>query len=490
MDRRTMLSRALAAGAVVAGAPVLLSACTHAPAAAPARTASGGPGAGDAQAPLFTWSRSLPIDSMSPGIGAIGGTELRALAVMNGSLYAGNSYWRDTRRADPALPGAQVLVLESPAGSWQVDIELSERITSGTRAGLRRYHAIGALSTVTFGSDYRGRPLASPRPVLLASVWDRLGSLTLFSKDGQSGRWSKTILAPAAPPSAQIRSFGYHRDTVTRTDLVFAGTNPVGILSGAYDPAGPGQIAWDTRPEPGVSPTRAYQRVMSFAECNGRLYATVGWEIYQRQDGSTPSWTKVFTWGQDLPLNGNGGLRGLTSIADPAGGGQVLLVAAEGPQARLLRIAPRDQFSVTIDLNVASYASAELRTAVRSLIAAYNNMTLYPPYSSAPQPGVSPGSLLIGGYHAATPQSPSGLGRARIAPGAYVLIRGPHGGYRSLQVLDPAITPTPALVATRTITVSPFPSDPPGTIYAGGFDAGELTPHNSAWLYRGTPNAT
>ena len=481
-----MLTRALAAGAVMAGASALLAACRHASAATPAGTAlDGGPGAPGAQASLFTWRRSLPIDSMSPGIGVIGGTELRALAAMGGSLYAGNSYWRDSRRADPALPGAQVLVLDAPTGSWKVDTELGERITSGKQAGLRRYQAIGALSTVTFGSDYRGRPLASPRPVLLASVWDRLDSLTLFAKDGQSGHWSQTILAPAAPQGAQTRSVGYHRDSVTGIELVFAGTNPVGILSGAYDPAG--RIAWDTRPEPGVSPTRPQQRVMSFAACSGTLYATVGWEIYQRQDGATPSWTKVFTWGQGLPLNGYGGLRGLTSITDPAGGGQALLVAAEGGQGRLLRIAPRDQFSAATDLDMLSYASTQLHTPVRALIAAYNDMTPYPP---APQPVASPGSLLIGGYDAATPQSPSGLGPTRKAPGAYVLIRDPGGGYRSQQVLDPAITPVPALVATRTIIVSPFPSDPPGTIYAGGFDAGNLTPHNSAWLYRGAPNAT
>lgn len=481
----------LASGAVAAGAPVLLSACTRASPVAPAETAatasSGGPGAPGAQAPLFTWKRSLPIDPMSPGIGAIGGTELRALAVMGGSLYAGNSYWRDSRQADPVLPGAQVLVLDAPAGSWKVDTELSERITSGAQAGLRRYQAIGALYTVTFGSDYRGRPLASPRPVLLASVWDRLGSLTLIAKDGQSGHWSQTALAPTAPKNAQTRSFGYHRDSVTGIERVFAGTNPVGILSGAYDPAGPGRIAWDTHPETGVSPTRAAQRVMSFAECNGKLYATVGWEIYERQDGITPSWAKVFTWGQGLPLNGYGALRGLTSIADPAGGGQALLVAAEARQGRLLRIAPRDQFRATTDLDALTYASTELHTPVRALIVAYNDMT---PYPGTPQPGTSPGSLLIGGYDAATPQSPSGLGPIRKAPGAYVLIRDSRGGYRSLQVLDPTITPAPALVATRTIVVSPFPSDPPGTVYAGGFDAGNLTPHNSAWLYRGTPSAT
>lgn len=482
-----MLSRALAVGAAVTVAP-LLSACTHGTAAAPAVTASRrGSGVGGAQAPSFTWRRSLPIDSMSPGIGVIGGTELRALATMNGSLYAGNSYWRDSRQADPALPGAQVLVLDAPAGSWDVDIELSERIMSGEQAGLRRYQAIGALYTATFGSDYRGRPLASRRPVLLASVWDRLGSLTLFAKDGQSGRWSQVILAPTAPKGAQTRSFGFHRDSVTGIELVFAGTNPVGILSGAYDPAGPGRIVWDTGPEPGVSPTRPYQRVMSFAECSGMLYATVGWEIYQRQDGRTPSWTKVFTWGHALPLNGNGGLRGLTPIADPAGGGQALLVAAEGSQGCLLRLAPRAQFSVATDLDVLTYASTELHTPVRALIIAYNDMT---PYPKTAQPGASSGFLLIGGYDAATPQSSSGLGPTTKAPGAYMLIRDSRGGYRSQEVLDPAITPTPALVATRTIICSPFPSDLPGTIYAGGFDAGNLTPHNSAWLYRGTPHAT
>ncbi len=226
---------------------------------------------------------------------------------------------------------------------------------------------------------------------------------------------------------------------------------------------------------------------MSFAECSGKLYATVAWEIYERQDGSTASWTKVFTWGQGLPLTGSGGLRGLTCIADPSGGGQALLVAAEGGQGRLLRIVPGDHYSAAADLDVLTYASRELHTPVRALIVAYNDMT---PYPQAPQPGLSPGSLLIGGYDAKTPQSPNGFGPLHKAPGAYVLIRDPHGGYRSLEVLDPAITPTPALVATRTIALSSFSSDPPGTIYAGGFDAGQLTPHNSAWLYRGTRTAT
>jgi hypothetical protein len=62
-----------------------------------------------------------------------------------------------------------------------------------------------------------------------------------------------------------------------------------------------------------------------------------------------------------------------------------------------------------------------------------------------------------------------------------------HGGHRSQEVLDPAITPGPALVATRTIIVSPLPVRSARDPLRRGFDAGGLTPHNCAWLYRGTP---
>jgi hypothetical protein len=37
----------------------------------------------------------------------------------------------------------------------------------------------------------------------------------------------------------------------------------------------------------------------------------------------------------------------------------------------------------------------------------------------------------------------------------------------------------------RALAVSPFASDPVGTVYAGGFDANNNLVHNTAWLYRG-----
>ena len=88
----------------------------------------------------------------------------------------------------------------------------------------------------------------------------------------------------AFKPTPQVRSFGGHRDRATGIDRVFAGQDPRGIFSGAYDPAVPGRIRWGAAPEldlsgvsaAGLSGRNGHLRVSSFAECNGRLYAAVG----------------------------------------------------------------------------------------------------------------------------------------------------------------------------------------------------------------------
>jgi hypothetical protein len=53
--------------------------------------------------------------------------------------------------------------------------------------------------------------------------------------------------------------------------------------------------------------------------------------------------------------------------------------------------------------------------------------------------------------------------------------------------VDPALHPKPMLVSVRSLICSPFPDDPPGTVYASGFDANGNSVHNTAWIYRGTP---
>jgi hypothetical protein len=440
-------------------------------------------GAADGASPVppIAWARSLPVDSTNRGISQIGGTEVRALAAMDGTLYAAIGYWRDTHQSDPGLPGPQVLALDSPTASWRVDGEFDDRMGGGW-GGMHRYMAIGALQAVQFRSDLNGQALSPPRSVLLASMWDRQGSLKVFSKNGRAAKWTHTDLAATAPPESQIRSFGFHRDAVTGIERAFAGTNPNGIVSGVYDASGLGGIRWDSASEPGLPTLVKAQRVMSFAECDGKLYATVGWDIYERQDGPSPSWRKVYSFGENLPFNGSGGLRGLTAIDDRSSQGQELLVVAEGEEGQILHINPREGFRAVTELNVNDALTKIWGTPVIAGIIAYNDMTLYPdPSNSCP-------SLLIGGYDAKTPYASNAIGGNNKAPGAYYLIRDCQGRYVSREIFDPNISPKPPLVATRAIIVSPFASDPPGTLYAGGFDAGKTRPHNSAWLYRGVPS--
>src|SRR5262249_53856846 len=80
--------------------------------------------------------------------------------------------------------------------------------------------------------------------------------------------------------------------------------------SGTYDPALPGRIRWGAAPElalsgvsaAGLSGRNAYLRVSSFAECNSRLYAAVGQQIYERVDSADPHWRVLYTNPRSGPL--------------------------------------------------------------------------------------------------------------------------------------------------------------------------------------------
>ena len=151
----------------------------------------------------------------------MGGTEIRALAVHGGKLFAGNGYWED-RPGPDGTPGAQVLVLDGPGAKWRVDAAFDDLLPGGRR----RHLAISALSEARFRTDGRGAALPVPRTVLLASTWDVTGTRTVFVRDDATGTWSGTVLAqdrPAPRFLPQIRAFGTHRDSSTGADLVFAG---------------------------------------------------------------------------------------------------------------------------------------------------------------------------------------------------------------------------------------------------------------------------
>jgi poly(A) polymerase len=415
-----------------------------------------------------------------------GGTEMRLLTAHGGKLYAGNGYWED-RPGPEGRQGAQVLVLDGPGAAWRVDHAFEERLPKGTWRDL----AVGALAEATFATDGSGAPLPQRVSLLLASTWDLTGATRVFTRDDATGAWSVVTLTQDRPDPdflPQIRSFATHRDRATGVDLVFAGEMPRGIFAGSYDPAVPGRIRWSAAPElaasavsTGFSGLEGRLRVSSFAEANGRLYAAVGQQIYERMDGTAPSWRAVYT--NPRPGHSETGLRGLTTVRTAAGG-EALLAAVEGNAPRLVRVDPRDG-SEASELDFDDFLARAWGMRPGYVIAAYNDMARV----RDPQRGEA---LLIG-LQAFIPRKtpiPAGhrvfeAGYGQAESGAWYLVRWPDGHYDLHEVTAGFAQP---LLAVRSAAASPFPGDG-DAVYLAGYDAIKAPAHNTAWIAR-APLAT
>jgi len=407
-----------------------------------------------------------------------GGTEMRLLTTHEGRLYAGNGYWQDRAGAE-GPQGAQILVLDAAGGRWRVDHAFEERLPNGRWRDL----AVGALTEAVFATDGAGRTLPRTISLLLASTWDLTGAARVFTRDDATGTWVAVTLAqdrPAPDFLPQIRSFGTHRDRITYVDQVFAGETQRGIFAGRYDPAAPGRISWAAAPELDASTvSTAFSRlagrlrVSSFAEANGRLYAAVGQQVYERIDGPAPRWRLVYT--NPHPGHSETGLRGLTAIPGATGADE-LLAAVEGNVARLVRIDTTTGGEVT-ELDLGDFLVRSWGMRVGYTIAGYNDMT-------------RAGKALLLGLMAFIPQStpiPAGhsvvdVGYGQAESGAWYLVRWPDGQYDLHRVVAAFAQP---LVAIRTIRVSPF-SGEGETIYFAGYDANKAPAHNTAWVARTT----
>jgi hypothetical protein len=430
------------------------------------------------------------VVSFQPGLrdGAgrfMGGTEMRVLAAHAGKLYAGNGYWED-RPGPEGRQGSQILVLDAPGAGWRVDHDFDERLANGRPRDL----AVSALAEARFATDASGRALPAPVSLLIAANWDLGGAAQVFSRDDATGAWTAATLAQDRPIPGflpQVRSFGHHRDRVTGADLVFAGQDPRGVFAGAYDPDVPGRIRWRANPEldlstvstAGISGRNGYVRVSSFAECNGRLFVAAGQQILERIDGIEPHWRLLYTNRYPGRISETG-LRGLTAVPAPSGGGEVLLAAVEGTASRIVRVDPQDG-SETTELDIADFLRRRWGMRASYVIAAYNDMAKIPDSAGGE-------ALLIGVEAFIPPAAPVAPGHRTISVGygrleadGWYLVRRASGHYDLRQVPAP---PDSGLVSVRTILASPFARQK-GWVYFGGYDANKVPAHNTAWIIGG-----
>src|SRR5262249_37271512 len=146
-----------------------------------------------------------------------------------------------------------------------------------------------------------------------------------------------------------------------------------------------------------------------------------GQQIYERIDGREPQWRLVYP--NTHPGRSETGLRGLTAVPGASGGGQVLLVAAEGSAPRVVRGDPKDGSEAT-DLDLAEFLNRRWQTQVGYVIAAYNDMTKVRDL------------LLMGLETFIPPRSPVpdghrvvDIGRGWLEAGGWYLVRYPGGRY-------------------------------------------------------------
>jgi hypothetical protein len=406
----------------------------------------------------------------------MGGTEALNLAVHKGRLYAGIGYWQDIphfkdKPGDPWV-GAQILVKEGKDAPWKVDLNMGQRILRAR-----------ALCTVTFETDAHGNRLPQPVEMLLTSGMN-FGSIELlvWSRDDEANQWHRMVV-DRIEVGDYLVAIGSHRDQVTGVSYVFGGSRNGSVYKGMYDPAAPGTIRWENKPEFTTRDERddtknAERRVMGFAEADGVLYASIRTSIYRRVAGGKPDWKEVYHW--PLPPPDEEGWRrpqgrGLTAVPKPDGKGRMLLVALEMEQV-IRRIDPAKGHRVKDDFDVGAYFLNAWGHEVRSsLCMAHNRMVPY----TIPSTGEK---VLMFGFGA----NPRGAPSWNRSGGAGLFIRRADGAYQHVPVEDPSLDPHPLLYATRDIAPSPWE---PNVIYACGYDATgnaalKTRAFNTAWIYR------
>ena len=421
--------------------------------------------------PGFSWTKSLPVLFKEPGIVRFGGTETRALVYMNGSLYAGIGDSEDPDDNTPPTIDTKILRLDSSTSSWVEDQNFIAEATNTD--GTSKFWAPAAMASAHFDKDLNNNPI-TPVDVLMAGFWilntggDQVAQKTVTSGSiGAQGAWTIQNLIPAGSGHGQTRSFTSYTDSVTHQEMVFAGSDPQGIYSGAFN-SSTNTIQWGANPEAGtpalMQEDNGNARVMSFAECEGKLYATIYDNVVVRTDDKNPSWNVLYHYDGPALLPASSGFRGLTCVHNINGPGHMLIAGLEGPGD--VYDIPLDGSPSSIELHTANFAASQLGYNAGYVVTAYNNMTVYPQSGSEGCP-----DLIIGiGY------SPS------------FLIRHCNGVYGFRTIVDPNIVPLPALLSTRSIVVSQFSGDPVGTLYVGGYDCHGQPAHNTDWIYRGVPS--
>jgi poly(A) polymerase len=487
-DRRRTIA-AMVAGVVVAAVVLVSMLVFYVPtSSAPTAASDCAPTATAPETVAPGWNASFRAGCPDPAGNETGGSELMHLVGHDGMLFAAVGYWEDTANiyyggTNASQGWAQILRLSGPNAKWAVDL---------TMTGVVRPEI---LKSVTFTTNATGVPLSHPVNLLLAGgCLGGTGGVNVYTRNDSTGTWvaSKIASGPAGLgcDNMSVRAMTTYQDPITGVDRVFVSVGDLGIFSGVYDPAVPGDVLWGRASESG----NVAVRPLAIVEANGNLLASAGALIYERVNGPSPSW-KVVVNETTLPGGTDvdpavGGIRGLTAIPNPNGSGQSLLFLwcpGDAPCGTVMRLDPNGSggYHGTTEIDLSNLVSKYLGTTAAVALGAYNN------FLPVTDPATGETDYLIGlqtwvSARSGLPMMPWANSTGGTYAGALYAIRESNGTYRMGEVNGVFPAGNPPLEAVRSYTISPFPSDNGSVIYFGGYDTDGHPCLNTAWVFRTT----
>ena len=271
--------------------------------------------------------------------------EVRAGIAYGGAMIYGSSQWGAPKGQGPHGfgNGGQIYAqYQPPSGPIALECQMPVYESAAASMTVAHFPSSSAWKCCAGSMNSKG----------VARVWTR---------DDATNSWQPTTAwASPAGTTTEIRSMLSYTDSVTGTDLLFAGLDDLsgggGIFSAIYDANTPGNLIWGTSAElelsttnqgPQPNPSVFEVRVMSFAvgpDEHGKqaLFATVGTEIYKRIDGESPTWQLVWTKPLVQGESSQSGLRALTQY-----GSGNFLVFVEGTDWSVVQLTPGAGYAAT-----------------------------------------------------------------------------------------------------------------------------------------------
>jgi len=426
------------------------------------------------------WNKSFAAGNYDSNGKFLGGSEVLQLIGHKEMLFASVGYWEDSNNVwyggtNNNIGWGQIIRLDSPNGAWQEDLFLGANFLRPE-----------ILKQIIFTKDQVGNLLSEPDTVLIAAGYSpnyftRTVTVKSFVRNDLNGTWNESQIVKGSFPAGEnysIRDIEIYTDQQTNLEYVFASVGTQGIYKGTYNPGVPGKIDWIATPEFSSLSIRP----LGISTANDTLYFSSGNKLYQRIDGATPTYTVAHDF-SDLSTSINpavGGVRGLTTINNPSGNNEALLLmwCPDGQsQGIIYRLEPDEfgGFTRVYESKLSVLVENYLPGANASyVLGAYNEFYSYTdPLTSDTVHIIGLQASISGGGH---------LTWNGYYKGGLFAKRSSSGVYSIEEIGGPVGANDPALVANRCYVVSPFLNE--DGLYYGGFDPNGYSATNMAWIFK------